>query len=164
MRGKVLMLSKWEYGAKPIGGYCYGWDSYLELEKQQQGYIVASDGSMTPLWVQDYWKDITRINKDQALIKMLEAAVARDMTASAPAWVINYPSAYIDGFFSDNYRQNAESANKKAIDWLDSHKGSVGIIYMDFAGMDKSPDYTRTKLYNTVGMQLVDRVIKQNRK
>ncbi len=164
MRGKVLMLSKWEYGAKPLGGYCYGWDSYLELEKQQQGYIVASDGSKTPLWVQDYWKDITRINKDQALIKMLEAAVARDMTASAPAWVINYPSAYIDGFFSDNYRQNAESANKKAIDWLDSHKGSVGIIYMDFAGMDKSPDYTRTKLYNTVGMQLVDRVIKQNRK
>ena len=38
----------------------------------------------------------------------------------------------------------------------------VGIIYMDFAGMDKSPDYSSTKLYNTVGMKLVDAVIKQN--
>lgn len=164
MRGRVLMLSKWEYGAKPLGGYCYGWGSYLELEKQQQGYIIAADGSRTPLWVQDYWEDITRTNKDQALVRMLEAAVARDLTAAAPAWVINYPSAYIGSALSDNYRLNAVSANKVAIDWLDTHKGSVGIIYMDFAGMDKSPNYSKTELYNTLGMQLVNRVIKQNQK
>lgn len=164
MRGRVLILSKWEYGAKPLGGYCYGWGSYLELEKQKQGYIIAADGSRTPLWVQDYWEDITRTNKDQALVRMLEAAVSRDMTASAPAWVINYPSAYIGSALSDNYRLNAVSANKVAIDWLDTHKGSVGIIYMDFAGMDKSPNYSKTELYNTLGMQLVNRVIKQNQK
>ena len=35
-------------------------------------------------------------------------------------------------------------------------------INQDFAGMDESPDYTSTKLYNTVGMKLVDAVIKQN--
>ena len=164
MRGRVLMLSKWEYGAKPLGGYCYGWGSSLELEQQQQGYIIAADGSRTPLWVQDYWEDITRTNKDQALVRMLEAAVGRDMTADAPAWVINYPSAYIGGALSDYYRLNAESANRVAIDWLDAHKGSVGIIYMDFAGMDKSPNYSKSELYNTLGMQLVDRVIRQNLK
>lgn len=49
-------------------------------------------------------------------------------------------------------------------DWLASHKGSVGIIYMDFAGMEKSPSYSKEKLYNTYGMTLVDRVIKQNQK
>ena len=32
----------------------------------------------------DYWKDITRENKDAALIRMLEAAVKRDMTAEKP--------------------------------------------------------------------------------
>lgn len=164
MRGKVLMLSKWEYGAKPLGGYCYGWDSYLELEKQKQGYIIAADGSKTPLWVQDYWEDITRTNKDQALVRMLEASVARDMTVAAPAWVINYPSAYIKGPLSDNYRLNGESANKVAIDWLDKHTGPVGIIYMDFAGMDKSPNYSKTMLYETQGMKLVDSVIRQNLK
>jgi hypothetical protein len=33
---------------------------------------------------------------------------------------------------------------------------------MDFAGMDESPDYTSTQLYKTVGMKLIDAVIKQN--
>ena len=162
MRGKVLLLSKEVYADKPIGGYCYGWVSDLELEKQQQGHITAVDGSETPLWVQDYWKNITRENKDKALINMLEASVKRDMTAAKPAWVINFPSAYIDSPFSDSYRKNAESTNQKAIDWLSSHKGSVGIIYMDFAGMNESPDYTKTKLYKTVGLRLVETVINQN--
>ena len=35
---------------------------------------------------------------------------------------------------------------------------------MDFAGMDKSPNYSKTELYNTLGMQLVNRVIRQNLK
>jgi hypothetical protein len=163
MRGKVLMLSKEVYADKPLGGYCYGWDSYLELEQQQKAYILAADGSKTPLWVQDYWKDITRENKTKALVAMLEASVKRDMTAEKPAWVINYPSAYLIPF-SDSYREIAALNNQKTIDWLSSHTGSVGIIYMDFAGMDKSVDYTSTKLYETVGMKLVDAVIKQNLK
>ncbi len=162
MRGRVLLLSKFEYATEPVGGYCYGWVYDQELDKQQQGYITAADGSRTPLWVQDYWKNITRKGKDQALVNMLEASVNRDMTADAPAWVINYPSAYIDGPFSDNYRKNAVSANKLAIDWLETHTGSVGIIYMDFAGMDQSVDYCQVKLYETQGMKLVDCVIKQN--
>ena len=98
MRGKVLMLSKEVYAEKPLGGYCYGWDSYLELAQQQKAYITAADGSKTPLWVQDYWKDITRENKSKALVGMLEASVKRDMTAEKPAWVINFPSAYLIPF------------------------------------------------------------------
>jgi hypothetical protein len=164
MRGKVLLLSKEVYAEKPLGGYCYGWVSDMELEKQQKGYITAADGSETPLWVQDYWKNITRENKDAALLRMLDAAAARDMNADKPTWVINYPSAYIDGPFSDNYRKNAESTNQKNIDWLSTHTASVGIIYMDFAGMNESPDYTKTKLYKTVGMKLIDALIKQNSK
>jgi hypothetical protein len=161
MRGKVLMLSKEVYAEKPLGGYCYGWVYDLELEKQQQGYITAADGSETPLWVQDYWKNITRDNKVAALVRMLEASVKRDMAAEKPVWVINYPSAYYIPF-SDSYREIAESTNQKTIDWLSSHTGSVGIIYMDFAGMDESPDCASAKLYKTVGMKLVDAVIKQN--
>ena len=164
MRGKVLILSKYEYAPKPIGGYCCGWVYDKELEKQQKGHITASDGTETPLWVQDYWGKDTRDGKDEAVLRMLDAAAARDMTAAKPAWVINYPSAYFGLPLSDNYRENAVEANKKAADWLASHKGSVGIIYMDFAGMEKSPSYSKEKLYNTYGMTLVDRVIKQNQK
>ena len=123
---EATMLSKEVYADKPLGGYCYGWDSYLELEQQKRAYIIAADGSKTPLWVQDYWKDISHDNKVTALVRMLEASVERDMAA------------------------------------VSSHTGPVGIIYMDYAGMDKSPDYATTKLYKTVGMKLVDAVIKQN--
>ena len=63
---------------------------------------------------------------------------------------------------SDDYRENATFANVVTINWLADHKGPVGIIYMDFAGMDKSPGYTGSKLYETAGMKLVDSAIKQN--
>ena len=55
LRGHVLMLSRHEFGEKPIGGYCYGWVYDLELEKQTKGHIKCPDGSETPLWVQDYY-------------------------------------------------------------------------------------------------------------
>ena len=63
---------------------------------------------------------------------------------------------------NNSYRENAVEANKVTANWLADHTGSVGIIYMDFAGMDKSPSYSTEKLYETLGMTLVDRVIKQN--
>ena len=162
MRGKVLILSKWEYAEKPIGGYCYGWVYDQELERQQQGHITNPEGIETPLWVQDFWGKSSRDGKDQAVVRMLEAASQRDMTVENPAWVINYPSAYFGLPLSDSYRENAVEANVVAANWLTSHTGSVGIIYMDFAGMDKSPSYSTEKLYETNGMNLVDRVIKQN--
>ena len=86
------------------------------------------------------------------------------MTVQNPAWVINYPSAYFSLPLSDSYRENAVEANRVTADWLSTHNGSVGIIYMDFAGMDKSPSYSTEKLYDTCGMTLVDKVINQNLK
>ena len=164
MRGHVLILSKHEYAAKPIGGYCYGWGDDLELEKQTKGHITGPDGTETPLWVQDYWGKSNRKGKDEAVVRMLEAAVGRDMTTEKPAWVINYPSAYFGMPLSDHYRENAVEANKVTVDWLSDHTGSVGIIYMDFVGMDKTPSYSCDELYETCGMKLLDSVIKQNQK
>lgn len=162
MRGRVLLLSRHEYAKQPIGGYCYGWVYDLELEKQTKGHITASDGSETPLWVQDYWGKYKRDGKDEAVVRMLEAAVARDMTAERPAWVINYPSAYFSLPLSDSYRSNATYANVVTINWLENHDGPVGIIYMDFVGMDKTPSYSGEVLYEAAGMKLVNQVIKQN--
>ncbi len=162
MRGRVLILSRCEYAEKPIGGYCYGWGDDLELEKQQKGYITGPDGSKTPLWVQDYWGKKTRDGKDEAVVRMLEAAAARDMTVECPAWVVNFPSAYFFMALSDSYRENATFANVVTADWLESHDGAVGIIYMDFAGMDKSVSFSGEMLYETAGMRLVEKVIRQN--
>ncbi len=162
MRGHVLVLARKQYAAKPIGGFCYGWVYDLELEKQQKGYVLAADDSKTPLWVQDYWGQPTRDGKDEAVVRMLEAAAARDMSVERPAWVINYPSAYFSLPLSDSYRDNATFANVVTADWLDAHDGSVGIIYMDFGGMDNSVSYLGDYLYKTAGMRLVTAVINQN--
>ena len=164
MRGKVLILSKIEFAKEPIGGFCYGWVDDKELDKQTKGHITGPNGVEAPLWVQDYWGKSSRDGKDDAVIRMLEAAANRDMNAESPAWVINFPSAYFGLPLSDSYRENAVEANKVTADWLASHTGSVGIIYVDFAGMDKTPGYASLNLYDTHGMTLVDCVIKQNMK
>lgn len=165
MRGHVLMLSKEVYAEKPLGGFCYDWSEELDFEKQTKGRITGPDGSEAPLWVQDYWGKDNRTGKDEAVVKMLEAAATRDMSAATPAWVINFPSAYFGGFISmsDYYRDNATFANVVTINWLAEHKGSVGIIYMDFAGVDQSKGYDG-KLYETAGKKLVESVVLQNKK
>ena len=164
MRGHVLMLSCQKYAEQPVGGYCYGWVSESGHKELMKGHITGADGVETPLWVQDFWGKWDREGKDEAVVSTLEAAVGRDMTAEKPAWVINFPSAYFGLPLSDSYRDNAVKANKVAADWLSSHTGSVGIIYMDFAGMENSPSFFSKPLYETCGMTLVDRVIQQNLK
>ena len=165
MRGHVLMLSCKEYAKQPVvGGFCYGWLSKKGQKELMKGHITGADGVETPLWVQDFWGKWSREGKDEAVVNTLEAAVGRDMTAEKPAWVINFPSAYFGLPLSDSYRENAVEANKVAAEWLSNHTGSVGIIYMDFAGMEKSPSYSNERLYETYGMTLVDRVIQQNQK
>lgn len=164
MRGHVLMLSCQKYAEQPVGGYCNGWISEKGHQELMKGNITGADGVKTPLWVQDFWGKWAREGKDEAVVSTLEAAVGRDLTAEKPAWVINFPSAYFGLPLSDSYRDNAVKANKVAADWLASHTGSVGIIYMDFAGMEKSPSSFAETLYETYGMTLVDRVIQQNQK
>ena len=164
MRGHVLMLSCQKYAEQPVGGYCNGWISEKGHQELMKGNITGADGVKTPLWVQDFWGKWAREGKDEAVVSTLEAAVGRDLTAEKPAWVINFPSAYFGLPLSDSYRDNAVKANKVAADWLSSHTGSVGIIYMDFAGMEKSPSSFAETLYETYGMTLVDRVIQQNQK
>ena len=169
MRGHVLLFTKDEYSEKPLGGYTHEWYEGPELEKQMANRIKGS-ASEGPLWVQDYWKDVTRDGKDKALVDMLEASVKRDMTVDAPAWVINFPSCYVGGgiiSMSDDYRKNATFANVLTVNWLAKQakqakqKGSVGVIYMDFAGVDQSKGYDG-ETYDTAGKKLVESVVKQN--
>ena len=164
MRGHVLLFTKDEYAEKPLGGYTHRWYEGAELEKQMSNRIIGPD-SEGPLWVQDYWEDVTREGKDKALVDMLEASVKRDLTADAPAWVINFPSCYVGGFISmsDDYRKNAVVADVLTVNWLAGHKGSVGVIYMDYAGVDQSKGYDG-ETYETAGKKLVESVVKQNAK
>ena len=168
VRGRVLLLSRYEYDGTIVGGICQNWSNDKKLENQTKGKIKAADGSEAPLWTQDYYSvgysrnDL--VAKDEAIRRMLDATAARDLTAAAPAWVFNYSAGYLKNVTSNHYRENATRTNRLVIDYLKNplHNASTGIIYMDYAGMDKTPGYLESTVYETYGLQLVEALINQN--
>ncbi len=165
MRGKVLLLSRYKYSGSIVGGLCQDWSNDKTFDKQTKGTIMAADGTTTPLWTQDYYsigKDLT--GKDEAIRRMLDETAKRDLTASSPAWVFNYTAGYMGAARSDRYRENAERTNRLMVDYLKNpmHNAATGIIYMDYAGMTKSPAYDSDTIYETSGLELVEALINQN--
>ena len=165
LRGRVLLLSRDDCEGMTAGGFLKGWSSNKDFSKQQNGTIKGTDGNSTPLWTQDYYdvgKDLT--GKDEAIRRMLDATAARDLTSANPAWVFNYSAGYVGLVSSDHYRENAARTNRLVIDYLNNplHNASAGIVMMDYAGMDKTPGYNSSTVYESCGLQLVEALIDQN--
>ena len=165
VRGKILLLSRNKYADVPLGGFITGWSSDKDFANQQGGTITGSDGSSCPLWMQDYYEpNSDREGKDQAILRMLDATMARDLTVDNPAWVMNYTAGNTQTFLSDGYRENAVYAHQVMLDYLadESHNGSTGIVFMDYAGVDVSKSATSDEMFNVKGLQLVQALIAQN--
>ena len=79
---------------------------------------------------------------------------------NAGIWVINHTSGYTKTFLgivtSNGYRDNAQTQNQVAINYLNGHPGSAGIVVMDYGGVDSSNGY------NTKGQALTNALINQN--
>ena len=164
VRGKILLLSRNKYADVPLGGYITGWSSDKDFANQQGGTITGADGSNCPLWTQDYYQpNEDREGKDNVIRLMLDAAMNRDLTTQQPAWVMNYTAGNTKTFLSDGYRDNAVYAHQVVLDYLkdETHTGSTGIVFMDFAGVDKSIG-TSQDIYEVKGLQLVQALIAQN--
>lgn len=165
MRGRVLLLLRDACDGLTAGGFLRGWSSNNLFDRQQNGTIRGVNGLQTPLWTQDYYdvgSDLT--GKDEDIRKMLDATAARDLTSANPAWVFNYSAGYVGMCSTDHYRKNAERTNRLVIDYLKNplHNASTGIIMMDYAGMDKTPGYLSSTLYEASGLELVEALIDQN--
>lgn len=165
MRGKILLLSRNPYADTPLGGFVTGWSSDKDFANQQGGTITGSNGSSCPLWMQDYYQpNSDREGKETAIRQMLDASMARDLSGAQPAWVMNYTAGNTQTFLSDGYRENAEYAHQLVLDYLadDTHTGSTGIVFMDFAGVNQSKGCSTDKIYDVKGLQLVNAIISQN--
>ncbi len=165
LRGRVLLLSRDDCEGMTAGGFLGGWSSNKLFDRQQNGTIRGVNGLQTPLWTQDYYdvgSDLT--GKDEAIRRMLDATAERDMTSASPAWVFNYSAGYVGLVSSDHYRENAARTNRLVIDYLNNplHNASAGIVMMDYAGMDKTPGYNSSTVYESCGLQLVEALIDQN--
>lgn len=135
LRGRILFLSRDEYGDEQYGAYIKGWTSGTDLEKQKSATV--GEGS---LWVQDYYDPDGAEDKLDAIGKMLSAFSSNEERG---IWCINHTSGYVPGVLNaPDYAANAENVNGKTAEWIEALSGSAGIIMMDFAGSDWYNNYS----------------------
>ena len=162
MRGKILVFSRQKYNDVPVGAFCQNWSNSHLMEEQQAGSIINAKWIKSPLWVQQEWLSGEFFHN--AVQDMMKAAVGRDMSADLPAWVFNFVSFKVTGDRSNDIRAYAEMRNIKAFNFLNNEYniGPVGIVLMDFAGVDNTRDFYGQTCYASNGMQLVNALIRQN--
>ncbi len=155
-RGKILLLSRNEYTNGPVGGYITGWNHSENINDQKSGRITG-DGT-EQLMVQDFY-ECTGTNgikkKTTAIENMLNLSTR--LNKRSLRWVINHASGYTSSS-TDGIRDNAAQANKYIIDYLSNsdNDGFIGIVMMDFAGVNKSGRY------DVMGLDLTNAIIAQN--
>lgn len=164
VRGKIILLSRDSYTTgTPIGGIIEGWTHSVDWSRQTQGKIRGSSSIDATLYMQDYFdtSDDGGIDtKVEAVTKLLESSMALDASKYS-RWVINFASGYSKkmlGFpTSDGYRDNATYTHAAILDHLATHEaGPMGIVMMDYAGVDKSDKY------DVRGLELVRAIIDNN--
>lgn len=161
MRGKILLLSRDRYADKPFGGFISNWTHSPEFAEQSKATITGESSRYTSkLCVQDFYETNNAMDTKLASLTALLDHSVNIKTSAARQWVINHTSGYSASLFAtaDAYRKNAASTNKAVVDYLadESHAGSIGLIMMDFAGVDNSG------LYEVAGMRLINSVIDNN--
>ena len=167
LRGKILLLSRDNYASQPLGGYVNGVSDAPELEEQKKGEVSSALGS-TKLCHQDYYNTSGTNGKQiktDAITALLDYSTTQSKKSDAShIWFINNTSGYSKVFSlggenistADGYRDNAATQNAAVIAYLAEHHGPTGIMFMDFAGTDKS-DGT-----NVMSQSLTNAIIENN--
>ena len=151
LRGKILILSRNTYSGGPIGGYLQGWTSSGNASAQRGARVVDDTGGESPCWIQDFYNPEGADDKWEEIREMLDATAAADEPRPL---VVNHASGYLGGL--PNYRGNAENVNAKTAEYIQGLDRPVGIMMMDFAGVDRSGGT------NVGGKRLVEAVIGNN--
>lgn len=160
VRGKLIVLCRNAYDSNPIGGFVYNWGESADFSQQQNGYIRGV-GTQGPVYIQDFYNvsaNGASATKTASIQRMMQFSCTENKNASI--WVINHTSGYTKTFLgivtSNGYRDNAQTQNQVAINYLNGHPGSAGIVVMDYGGVDSSNGY------NTKGQALTNALINQN--
>lgn len=151
LRGKILVLSRNEYTGGPLGGYIRGWSHSNRLDSQKSASIQGTDGSASPLLIQDYYHPEGVEDKWAAVKGLLDAAASAGDNGPL---VINHTSGYLGSL--PDYRSNARNINARAADYISSRHIPAGIVMMDFAGE------SRSKGVSVGGKELVEALIANN--
>ena len=151
VRGKILILSRDQYGSTPVGGFITGWSHSSDINSQKKGKIKGrSSSSQTTCYIQDFY-DMTAQGAPDVKRNAVHALMvfSAEQNTASRIWIINHTSGYslTASFFgstlatSDGYRDNAATQNAAVLDFLTDHAGTLGIVVIDFAGVDVSGSY-----------------------
>lgn len=170
-RGKILFLTRNAYSGCNKGATIKGWSHSKDCTVNAQ-ITSLTDGSTARLQVQDFYAptdEEKRNDKERAVAKLLSLA------ADAPAgvWSINFASGYSSTLFgrtsivtTEGYKQNAARVHPMIIEYLSKNnreENHWGIIFMDFAGVDKLPgNLLHWKGHDVQGETLLRAIIESN--
>ena len=166
MRGKLLIISRDTYDTNPVGGYITGWGFNPNFSNQQGGKI-SGIGTQGRLYVQDFY-DVSAsgapATKTSSIQRMMQFSSSENTDPGL--FVVNHTSGYSktanvfgnNVATSDGYRDNAQTQNAKAIEFINNISGPTGIVLMDFAGEDASGSY------QVKGQSLTNAIIANNAK
>ena len=146
-RGKILFLTRNAYSGCNKGATIKGWSHSKDGTANAQ-IVSCTDGTAARLQMQDFFAptdEEKRNEKERAVTKLLSLAA----DAPADVWSINFVSGYSSTLFgctsiatTQGYKENAARMHPKIIEYLSANskkESHLGIIFMDFAGVDKLP-------------------------
>jgi len=156
MRGKILLISRTNYGEPVFGAYTSwmdeGSEDYIKADLRAERSLVLSpspaateiyQGGEHPLaaklFVQDYYNTIGNrmIEKLRAIEAMYQVAIS--ISPSDNTWIINHVSGFSTPKMNAiGYAENASKTNAELLSLLksDTTNKGIGIIAMDYACID----------------------------
>ena len=168
VRGKVIFLTRSSYIGTDIGAYVSGWNH--SADGAADACITSyANGKTARLQVQDYYAP-TDSKKRAAKKSVVNKYLAMAHDAPAEVWTINFLSGYSTTWLgctslatTSAYKRNAEWLHPYVLERLKNDKRPVGILMMDYAGVDRvGGGLWHWKPFQVCGKEIVRAVIDCN--
>lgn len=168
VRGKVIFLTRSSYIGTDKGAYVSGWNH--AADGAADACITSyANGKTAKLQVQDYYAP-TDSKKRAAKKSVVNKYLAMAHDAPAEVWTINFLSGYSTTWLgctslatTSGYKLNAEWLHPYVLERLKNDKRPVGILMMDYAGVDRvGGGLWHWKPFQVCGKEIVRAVIDCN--
>lgn len=172
LRGKLLFLSRTAFADTDRGGIITGWNH--SAQGTTEAAICANgNGQKARLQLQDYYAPTNSHRRSEKLDAAMRFVTLAQHAATG-VWTMNFLSGYattsplLGGFAtSAGYKRNAAWFHPLMIAHLSSSelpkRGSLGILFMDFAGIDVvSGTWTHWSPFKVEGKEIIDTIIEHN--
>ena len=142
VRGKVLFLTRSSYSGAERGaritGWCHSKDGCTNAR-----ILPYANGSEARLQVQDYYAP-TDAEKRGYKLDVVRRFFSLSTDAKENVWTINFLSGYSTTWLgctslatTSGYKRNAAWLHAEVLDCLEDKRQPLGIVFMDYAGVDK---------------------------